>query len=306
MEKKRVFIFLGIVYGLTILSSLPLFLLNIEVKSIYTNFALIIISMIFMWFPTVATLITKKVTKDNFKIKLRPQIKKYWKYYVQACFIPGVLIFIGAILYFVIFPNNFDLTGAYTLSLLPTGTELPFQLSIQTVLLISIALIFVAPLVIINHIFAFGEEYGWRGYILPKLCSIMSVRKSVVVSGILWGLGHAPLICFGLNYNSGYWGYPFTGMLMMIIFATVIGTWLSYLTIKTESVLAASIAHGAINAIREGPFLISVIGVNTLLGPKPSGIIGMSGFIILAIFCLQKIKKLETKNNFSCCIKFLE
>ena len=139
-----------------------------------------------------------------------------------------------------------------------------------------------APLVLVNHILAFGEEFGWRGYLLYKLRSCMSDRKAVLLSGALWGLVHAPLVCFGLNYNTGYPGFPLSGILMMVVFATVIGVWFSDLTLRTNSVIAPSIAHGALNAVREAPLFISVMGVNTLLGPKPSGIIGMAGLILLA------------------------
>lgn len=72
----------------------------------------------------------------------------------------------------------------------------------------------------------------------------------------------------------------------------VIEIFLSYLTIKTNSVIPASIAHGVINAVREAPLCImSVSSYNALLGPKPSGIIGMVGFILLGIIILIKLNK---------------
>ena len=84
----------------------------------------------------------------------------------------------------------------------------------------------------------------------------------------------------GINYNFGYPGFPYTGILMMTVFAAILGIWLSYLTIRTKSVIAASIAHGTVNAIREGPAFVAVAGINTLLGPKPSGVIGMIGLSV--------------------------
>ena len=119
----------------------------------------------------------------------------------------------------------------------------------------------------------------------------MPDRKAVTVNGLLWGFGHAPLVCCGLNYNFGYPGFPYTGILMMTLFAAVIGIWLSYLTIRTKSVIAASIAHGAVNAIRELPAFAAIPGINTLIGSKPSGIVGMAGFIILSLVCLCKMKE---------------
>lgn len=244
-----------------------------------------IVGVVFMWFPTLSTLITKKVTGDNFKIRLKPHWKRDWKLYVGACFLPGILTCVGTVAFFLIFPDKLDFSWSYVQTML--GVTPPFTLELSTLILIGFVAILAAPLVVVNHILAFGEEFGWRGYLLPKLGACMSERKAVIVSGALWGLGHAPLVCFGLNYNTGYPGFPFTGILMMTVFAVVIGVWFSDLTVRTESVIAASVAHGALNAVREVPLFISVLGVNTLLGPKPSGLIGMIGLIVLAAVCLK-------------------
>lgn len=37
----------------------------------------------------------------------------------------------------------------------------------------------------------FGEEYGWRGYLLPKLLPLGELRASLLV-GVIWGVWHFP------------------------------------------------------------------------------------------------------------------
>jgi uncharacterized protein len=37
----------------------------------------------------------------------------------------------------------------------------------------------------------FGEEYGWRGYLLPKLMPLGELRASLIV-GVIWGVWHFP------------------------------------------------------------------------------------------------------------------
>ena len=37
----------------------------------------------------------------------------------------------------------------------------------------------------------FGEEYGWRGYLLPKLLPLGELRASLIV-GVIWGVWHFP------------------------------------------------------------------------------------------------------------------
>jgi hypothetical protein len=45
--------------------------------------------------------------------------------------------------------------------------------------------------------------------------------KAILLDGLLWGLGHAPLIYLGFNYGSGCWGAPITGIIMMTFVTTV-------------------------------------------------------------------------------------
>ncbi len=187
------------------------------------------------------------------------------------------------VLYFSIFPNHLDLSLSYPAELLALSgqtVELP-QLTLPVVIGIGLLFMLASPLVIVNHIAAFGEELGWRGFLLPLLVEELGVRKAILLDGILWGLAHAPLVCFGLNYAGNYPGAPWSGMLMMVLFAVSIGAFCSYLTLKSGSIFPACIAHGALNAIREAPLFICVTTYNALLGPKPSGLIGMIGFLVL-------------------------
>ena len=280
MEKKRAIVFVGIVYALAILCTLPLILYGNVLDQQLLQFLLMATGMVFMWLPVLAVFLTRKITGDPFKVALRPRFKRHWRAYLSACFLPGAAVCIGTALFFLLFPDKLDLSWGYVQATI--GMAPPLDLSLPILIGLGALLTLMAPLVLVNHILAFGEEFGWRGYLLYKLRSCMSDRKAVLLSGALWGLVHAPLVCFGLNSNTGYPGFPLSGILMMVVFATVIGVWFSDLTLRTNSVIAPSIAHGALNAVREAPLFISVMGVNTLLGPKPSGIIGMAGLILLA------------------------
>jgi membrane protease YdiL (CAAX protease family) len=45
---------------------------------------------------------------------------------------------------------------------------------------------------------AFGEELGWRGMLFPTLADFTSERSAALVSGVIWGLWHAPAIAIFL------------------------------------------------------------------------------------------------------------
>lgn len=235
----------------------------------------------------------KKITDDQNSLLLKPNFKNNIKKYLMAAYLPSILIAIGTIIYFIIFPNHLDLSLVYVKNLINgVGQEINIPiLSTSSLILISFCLIIIAPLVIINHILAFCEELGWRGDLLPLLCNRIGITKGIIVDGMLWGLVHAPLICFGINYSGNYFASPFSGILMMVVFAIFLGIFLSYLTIKANSIIPACIAHGVTNAVREAPLFICITSYNALLGLKPSGIIGMIGFILLDIIILIKLNK---------------
>ena len=62
----------------------------------------------------------------------------------------------------------------------------------------------------VNAILAFGEELGWRGFLLKEL-SAMGFWKSSALIGLIWGLWHTPLILMGHNYPQ----HPQIGVAMM-------------------------------------------------------------------------------------------
>ncbi len=62
------------------------------------------------------------------------------------------------------------------------------QSSFLTVLITTIILI------LINLIPAFGEEYGWRGYLLPRLTKSFGKLVATIIVGIVWALFHFPAV----------------------------------------------------------------------------------------------------------------
>lgn len=280
--KKRAILYLTIIYVFLFLG----WLLIIVFPKGYT-----LIWLLFSIFPVIATIITRKVTKDKSPWLLKPKFLKNIKIYFLASLIPGALIFLGGVLFFIMFPKDLDLSGRYIVeNYSKFGAPSTLHLTANTIILIGALFIFISPLVIPVHIFALGEEIGWRGYLLPILLQLMSKRKAVLLQGVLWGLAHGVLIFNGFNYGTNYFGAPYTGILMMILVCIVLGIWLSYVTIKSNSIIPATILHGASNVIGEMPIMVSFLSVSPLLGPNPTGIIGMSGLIIGASIILIKLK----------------
>jgi membrane protease YdiL (CAAX protease family) len=136
---------------------------------------------------------------------------------------------------------------------------------------------------IIGLLLAFGEEYGWRGYLQGELVKLGRV-KGVLLVGVVWGVWHAPVIAMGHNYGLEYPGFPWAGMLMMVVFTFFIGIFLAWAALRGRSVWPAVIGHASINGIAALGTLLAKGEPSPLLGPMPVGIIGMAGFILVGLW----------------------
>jgi uncharacterized protein len=156
------------------------------------------------------------------------------------------------------------------------GDSIPAEMIITIQVFLAFTL---APF--INVLFALGEELGWRGFLLPHLMPL-GQWKAILVSGIIWGIWHAPAIVQGHNYP----GYPILGIFMMIVFCVLLGVILSWLYLNTHSPWVAALGHGSINAVAGLPVLFFKPGFNMAMGgtlAAPTAWIGM-GYLL---YCLS-------------------
>lgn len=90
------------------------------------------------------------------------------------------------------------------------------------------------------------EEFGWRGYALPRLQLRHSTLVSSVVLGVIWAVWHLPL-------NFMYWLGPqyevgmamFLSTVILFVFVSILFTWLCNNT--DGSIFAALIFHTMLN-----------------------------------------------------------
>ena len=238
-----------------------------------------------MFAPAISSILVRLITKEGFKnMLLKPNFKGNIKTYLLIFFGPSLLIIVSAILYFLLFPTHFD-TG---LTLLQGAEVTP-----STILLVSLLqVILVGP--VINIVPTMGEELGWRGYLLPKLRTLFSDRLSIIISGIIWGLWHAPVIIMGHNYGTEYPGYPYVGILVMVVFCVALGIIEGYFTIKLNSVIPAAMVHSAMNGGAALPLIVAKVGINQTIGPTVAGLIGGLPLFLVAITLFLKLDSAKT------------
>lgn len=98
------------------------------------------------------------------------------------------------------------------------------------------------PQIIVIVLIAVGEEYGWRGFLLPKLMKRFDLFKSSIILGLIWGIWHFPAYLIGT-------GVPlqmnFMVFLLWVVLGTLVISWIYY---YTKSVLTSILAHIGANA----------------------------------------------------------
>ena len=290
LETKRIIIYLVITFLITYAYSFGVVYPINNSANVRTDLNTITTSLIaaVMFFPALGVLLTRLITKEGFKNAwIRPNFKGNIKTYLLAYFGPGILTFLGIFIYFLIFPSHFDPEfGFIAATLEAAGTSVEEAGMSLSMLVISQALIgfFLGP--IMNFVTCFGEEWGWRGYLLPKMAEKFPAIPMLLVNGVIWGLWHAPLTAIGHNYGVGYPGFPFTGIAAMCFFCIVMGIFLSYVSMKTGSCIPAVLGHGAINSIAGLGMYFTKDGGNPFVGPAPTGIVGAIPFIVVAVIML--------------------
>lgn len=287
LETKRVIIYLTLTFGLTIGYCVGILypLLNSENLSATSAMMVQLLVGVVMFFPAIGVLLTRLITKEGFKNAwLHPHFKGNIKTYLLAYFGPGILTLLGVVVYFLIFPEQFDPECGYmklTLEASGVSAEM-YPMPLSTLMIVQVLqALFLGP--ILNFVTCFGEEWGWRGYLLPKMSEKLPTMPMLLVNGVIWGLWHAPLTAIGHNYGVGYPGFPFAGIAAMCGFCIVMGIFLSYVTMKTKSCIPAVLAHGAINSIAAIGMYFTVDGGNPFVGPAPTGIVGAIPFIVVAV-----------------------
>jgi membrane protease YdiL (CAAX protease family) len=239
----------------------------------------------FMLTPMLANLLTRLVTRERWDaLYLRPEFRKHWTSWLAAWFLPAILTVLGAALFFLVFPRFFDTSftqvKTYIAESGQTGPVNPWSV----ILVQALGSIVISPLIF--AVFTFGEEFGWRGYLLPKLLPL-GTQRAVLLQGLVWGIWYLPMIAMGYEYGLHYPGFPWLGMLVFLLFTISNGTFLAWVMLRGESVWPAVIGHAAIDGIATISLLVLQGNPNPLIGPIPTGIVsGLVWLIFAAVLLL--------------------
>ena len=255
---------------------------------------LMVFSTIYMFFPMIMALVLQAIDKEKFNHTGLVNFKVSWPWLV-AWLLPVVMVLV-CIPINGLFPgvelqyNSEQLISQYQVPEEQQDLVREQMGKIPAVLLV-ISTVFSGLIagVTVNAIAAFGEEYGWRNYLVGALREV-KFWKAALFIGIVWGIWHFPLILMGHNYpNEPRWG-----VLLMVVFCILLGVIELYFVLKSKSMVVAAILHGTVNAVA-GMTLYFTLGGNDFINGMP----GLSGFIVtgVTIVCIWIYDKFISKDN---------
>jgi CAAX protease family protein len=291
IDTKAIFLFYGATFALGLSSSLPLW---VSGQGLHLPSARILLTVM-MFAPAAGVVIVRVflpksvvplVQTTGLGIGRWPGSVGYWLFAWFGLTLIGLATpFLEALLgTFHLDLANFS--GYHHLLLQrPGGDAALARSSIQTLVLIRLGSFLIAPG--INALFAFGEEWGWRGFLLPRLLPL-GQWPALLLTGVLWGLWYSPVILLGYDYPF----HPKFGVILMTIFCVIFGILLGWLRLTTGSIWPAAIGHGALNAVGGFPYVL--VDADQTIDTAQITILGWTGWIlpVLIILLLIVLKRL--------------
>ncbi len=270
-EKKQT-LYRVILY--TLFAYLPTYILIPVFGYAEDDFASKMSMLLISFSPMLANILTRLITREG-KTDLRIAVKRGRQ--TPLCFVlsllPIVFCTVGVIVSFCVLKNS-----KMVFDTLHTMLKSDIVNHVGT---FAYTAAFCIPLAFIY----FGEEFGWRGYLTPKLCELLPKPAAHIVSGMIWGLWHAPMIANGHNFGKDYDFFPWAGYGVMCLFCICMGVFFTTLTERSGSVLPACIAHSLNNNIYSLVLLL-LLAADPALMPESQFALASLGIVPMALCAL--------------------
>lgn len=234
-SKKKISIF----FFIFILLNIPIYYLMLTGPSSMRMPLIICI----MWSPGISAILTKLICDHNLR-NLGWGWGK-WRYQLLSYFLP---VSLSLLVYGLVWISGI---GELSISQFERiGNKKFFSaesgVSFIPILLISMSLGFLKAFTT-----AFGEEIGWRGFLVKEFSNLTSYTNASWIIGIVWAVWHIPGILF-VGYNAGtspYFAIPcFTVMIMSLTFI------MNWIRLRSGSLWTGAIFHASHNLFIQGVF----------------------------------------------------
>ena len=231
------------------------------------------LSPLLMWMPALASVVVRLVRNEGFAdVSFSFGGRRTWVAILLVFFLPFV---VGFVAYGIAWATGLAVFAPpETLPLF--GDQSGARAAARFVLLVVAALL---RGLVPGLAFAAGEEIGWRGYLVLRLIDAQ-VPFAIVVSGVIWGLWHVPLILAGL-YVAGPNPLFSAGVFMVSI--TALSVPLAWARLATGSVWPAVALHGFWNIVIQSIFDQSTGGPGAVTWTGESGLLTAATLVVIAV-----------------------
>ena len=256
-----------------------------------------------MMIPTLGALLAGADMKEM-GWRLKPG--RNWKFILFAWLAPTVFQFIGALLYYMVFPDDFAPAEAFRRFMDPEDLEIfrqkgsPYAAFVFDEIIGSLT----SLNIVIATILALGEETGWRGFMYPELKTKYGRTKGLLIGGVIHGAWHFPvMLLVGYEYGRDYIGAPVLGLFVFCMFTVSMGIVADFLYTKSGSIWLPAIFHAMINS-SVSPRILKGDShpERSIFGPSDIGMIAMLPMAAFAAFLLwyqYKREQMELEELFS-------
>src|SRR5918997_6641271 len=177
-----------------------------------------------MFAPMIAALVMRLfISKEGVKGSLG--LLRSWRYYLAALVAPVVFVTVVVLIVGALGLGEFRWSQAgwivYLTFMLKTLPNIPFTL---------------------------GEEYGWRGYLLPRVLPLGEVRATLLVA-LIWGPWHVPFLLAGLNHPGVEFWLAFLVFLFTVVVLSFAYTW--FYVASSGRVLVVALLHQSSNTFSD-------------------------------------------------------
>jgi membrane protease YdiL (CAAX protease family) len=197
-----------------------------------------------------------------------------------------------SLLFAVVFPFSFFIAisvlavvlgiGEVNLTFIPTLLSMSFWSGLGTAFLLMIPSMF-------------GEEYGWRGYLLPALCERYNKSAATLIVGIVWGMWHIP--SYYISYSIADIGSPIMLTILGMTVGVVASFAYSYCFFLSENIVPVIVLHILWDLLARSLFFSSPVikglqaaepGLLRIAWPAPLILIMLSAAVLAPAFAMSK------------------
>ena len=284
LDRRGVFSFLSITFFITYAIEGALILSGFRITRLPAMYGQLVVAAV-MWVPALATVLTIRfITREGFAI-VNFRFGSWKPYVASGLIVPLCFVLIYGLTWLLgLGRPHWDVDQYMATLLQARGANIPHMPSPAIVLpALFMATLGLSPF--LNGLFGFGEELGWRGYLLPKLM-VLGKPRAYVLLGIIWGLWHLPLILIGFTYP----GHPVLGVAAFVVLTITLGIYINELTLRYRSSVLAGWVHGVFNSQKLGVWAVLFPTVNPLIGGF-AGVVGIVVWLLLGLWEMRRSRR---------------